>query len=108
MTANDRPRRVATIRTRHERPGLVAAALRPDNTDEMTTRVERDAGASADGPDAGTVVTRIERDDTAGLRTTADDYVSNLRVAQRVLTDSDSRDRREARDTDDTHDPDTP
>ncbi|MFB6191686.1 MAG: KEOPS complex subunit Pcc1 [Haloarculaceae archaeon] len=96
----DRPPRRATIRTRHERPGLVAAALRPDNTDEMATRVER-----ADGPGTpGTVVTRIERDDTAGLRTTADDYVSNLRVAQRVLTDSDTRDRR---DTDDTHDSET-
>jgi hypothetical protein len=97
---SDPPRRTATIRTRHERPGLVAAALRPDNTDEMATDVERDDGA--DGP--GAVVTRIERADTAGLRTTADDYVSNLRVAQRVLTDSDSRHRR---DTDDTHDSET-
>jgi len=96
---SDRPSRTATIRTRHGRPDIVAAALRPDNTEEMSTRVERDAGA--DGP--GAVVTRIERDDTAGLRTTVDDYVSNLRVAQRVLTDETD----ETDDTDDSRDPET-
>ena len=71
--------RSATIRTEHERPAVVAAALAPDNTDEMSTRIERD-GAST----AGAVVTTIERESTGGLRTTVDDYVANLTVAQRI------------------------
>ena len=65
--------RRATVRTTHDRPEVVAAALRPDNTAEMSTRV-----------DGRTVVTTIERDSTGGLRTTVDDYVTNLQVAQRV------------------------
>ena len=65
--------RRATVRTTHDHPGVVAAALRPDNTAEMSTRV-----------DGRTVVTTIERDSTGGLRTTVDDYVTNLQVAQRV------------------------
>ena len=64
----------ATIRTEHDRPELVAAALEPDNTDEMSTRVDADA-----------VVTTIERDTTGSLRTTADDYVTNLAVAQHLI-----------------------
>jgi len=35
-------------------------------------------------------VTTIERDNTGGLRTTVDDYVSNLTVAQRI-TDTTTR-----------------
>ncbi|WP_277541691.1 KEOPS complex subunit Pcc1 [Haloarcula laminariae] len=54
----------------------VAAAVRPDNTAEMTTRVEGDA-----------VVTTIERDNTSGLQSTVDDYVVNLRVAAQLTTD---------------------
>jgi hypothetical protein len=65
----------ATIRTRHDRPDLIAAALSPDNTDEMSTRVD---------PDEGAVVTTIERETAGGLRTTVDDYVANLTVAQRM------------------------
>ena len=64
-----------TIRTRHERPELIAAALAPDNTDEMSTRVASTGDA---------VVTTIERETASGLRTTADDYVANLTVAQRI------------------------
>ena len=64
----------ATIRTEHDRPDLVAAALAPDNTDEMTTRV-----------DDGSVVATIERDTTGSLRSTADDYVTNLQVAQQMI-----------------------
>lgn len=71
----------ATVRTTHDRPEVVAAAIRPDNTDEMATRVETDADGT------GAVVTTIERDSTGGLRTTVDDYVTNLTVAQR-LTDT--------------------
>jgi hypothetical protein len=62
-----------TIRTDHDDPEVVAAALSPDNTTEMSTRVE---GSS--------IVTTIERDSTGGLRTTADDYVTNLTVAQTI------------------------
>ncbi|NIB99079.1 KEOPS complex subunit Pcc1 [Halobacterium sp. R2-5] len=65
--------RAATIRTEVPDPGLVAAAVRPDNTAEMDTRVED-----------GGVVTRIERDDTGGLQSTVDDYVVNVTVATEV------------------------
>ncbi|MDR9381761.1 MAG: KEOPS complex subunit Pcc1 [Natronomonas sp.] len=70
--------RRATIRTVHEHPDVIAAAIAPDNTDEMSTRVE------SDGSDGGAVVTTIRRETTGGLRTTVDDYVSNLTVAQRI------------------------
>jgi tRNA threonylcarbamoyladenosine modification (KEOPS) complex Pcc1 subunit len=66
-------RRRATIRTEHDAPDVVAAALAPDNTPEMQTRVE-----------AGSVVTTIERETTSGLRSTVDDYVRNLQVAQQM------------------------
>ncbi|WP_423999388.1 KEOPS complex subunit Pcc1 [Haloarcula salina] len=65
--------RRAEIRTTHDSPERVANALRPDNTDEMTTRVEDDA-----------VVTTVERDTTGGLQATVDDYVVNLRVAAQL------------------------
>lgn len=70
--------RTATIRTDVADPELVADAVRPDNTDEMETAVED-----------GTVVTRIERDDTSGLRSTVDDYVVNLTVATEVARHAD-------------------
>ncbi len=60
----------ATVRTTHDRPDLVAAAVAPDNTDQMATRVEGDR-----------VVTTIERDATGGFRSTVDDYVTNIAVA---------------------------
>lgn len=63
----------AEIRTELDRPALVAAAVTPDNTSEMTTTVEGDA-----------VVTRIERETTGGLRSTVDDYVVDLDVATTV------------------------
>ena len=65
--------RRARLRTGHDRPDVVAAAVRPDNTDGMSTTVED-----------GAVVTTIERDSTGGLRTTVDDYLTNLTVAQRA------------------------
>jgi len=55
----------------------VAAALRPDNTDEMDTRVEGDA-----------VVTTVRRETTGGLAATVDDYVVNCAVATRLTTDT--------------------
>jgi hypothetical protein len=63
----------ATITTVHEDAATVAAALRPDNTDEMTTE-------STDGH----VETRIARETTAGLQSTVDDYLVNLQVATNV------------------------
>lgn len=60
----------ATVRTTHDRPDLVAAAVAPDNTDEMATRVVGDQ-----------VVTTIEREATGGFRSTVDDYVTNIAVA---------------------------
>lgn len=95
-------RRSATIRTTVDAPAVVAAAIRPDNTPEIETRVERDArDVEGSGPDdgsepaidagngtdpgTGVVATTVERDATGGLRTTVDDYVVNLDVAQRVV-----------------------
>jgi hypothetical protein len=56
----------------------VAAALAPDNTAEMDTRVE-----------GSTVVTTIERPSTASLQSTVDDYVVNLDVAAQLTTTDD-------------------
>ena len=86
---------VATLRTRHADAETVAAALAPDNTDEMTMEVESDsdAGVSTDSDGdagtasdagAGTIVTTIERETTGGLAATVDDYVVNLSVATAV------------------------
>ena len=63
----------AVLETRHADPERVASALRPDNTTEMETTVE-----------PGTVRTVITRDTLAGLGSTVDDYVVNLRVAETV------------------------
>lgn len=65
--------RRATIETAHEAPAVVAAALAPDNTDSIDTRVEGDL-----------VRTEIERDSTGGLQSSVDDCVVNLAVADRV------------------------
>jgi hypothetical protein len=68
--------RSATIRTSHgdaDRAERIAAAVRPDNTDEMVTRV-----------DGHEVVTEIDRDTTGGLHSTVDDYVVNLSVAAQL------------------------
>ena len=66
--------RRATIRTDVPTPEVVADAVRPDNTPQMTTRVED-----------GSVVTTLERETTSGLRSTADDYVVNVTVAAEVV-----------------------
>jgi hypothetical protein len=67
-------RRRATVETRHDDPEVVAAAVTPDNTEEMTTHVTGEH-----------VVTTIERSTTGGLRSTVDDYVVNLAVADRTV-----------------------
>lgn len=66
----------ATLRTAHTDPEAVAAAIRPDNTAEMNTRVDGDH-----------VVTTVERETTGGLRSTVDDYVVNLQVASSIVDD---------------------
>lgn len=64
----------ATIETKLEHAALVARAVTPDNTPEMTTDY-----------DDGVVETTIERDTTGGLRATATDYIANLDVAGDVV-----------------------
>ena len=66
--------RTATVRTTHADAPLVAAALGPDETDSMTTRVDGDA-----------IECVVERPTTGGLRSTVDDHVVNLRVADRLV-----------------------
>ncbi|WP_254537765.1 KEOPS complex subunit Pcc1 [Halomarina litorea] len=73
--------RRATVRTSFADPETaraVADALAPDNTAEMRVAVDGD-----------TVTAAITRETTGGLRSTADDYVTNLQVAQQ-LTDTDT------------------
>jgi hypothetical protein len=64
----------ARLRTESGRPEVVAGALTPDNTDEMKTTVDGDI-----------IETAFERERTGGLRSTVDDYVVNLSVAERVV-----------------------
>lgn len=77
--------RRATIRTEHDHPELLAAAIIADNTDEIDTRVEFADDGRESRDRGGTVVTVIQRETTGGLRTTVDDYVTNLTVAQRLI-----------------------
>jgi len=75
--------RRARVRTTHADAATaraVAAALGPDNTDEMDTVV-----------DDARVTTTIHRSSTGGLQATVDDYVVNLQVATR-LASTDTRD----------------
>jgi hypothetical protein len=62
--------RIETICDDPETARLVSRAITPDNTAEMTTRVEGDR-----------IVTEITRETTGGLQSTVDDYVVNLGVA---------------------------
>lgn len=83
--------RRATIRTTHathDEAATVAAAVAPDNTDEVTTHVEGDR-----------VVTEIGRATTGGLASTVDDYVVNLSVAERAVDGADDEQRADQPDT---------
>jgi len=74
--------RRATITTTHDDAAVaarVAAAVAPDNTDEMTTDT-----------DGRAVVTTVERATTGGLRSTVDDYVVNYTVATRLSEGTDA------------------
>lgn len=69
-------------------PAIVAKAVAPDDTAEMTSRL-----------DEGVLETRIERDAVGGLRSTVDDYVVNLGVALQVAsTRPDTQDASDASD----------
>ena len=72
MTGGDAA--TARLRTSHPRPEVVAAALAPDNTPEIDTRVHE-----------GRVETTVSRDDVAGLRATVQDYLRNLDAADRTV-----------------------
>ncbi|QWC19719.1 KEOPS complex subunit Pcc1 [Halorubrum sp. 2020YC2] len=65
--------RTATVRTEHADAATVAAALEPDETDSMRTRVDGDV-----------VACTVARPTTGGLQSTLDDHLVNLRVADRV------------------------
>jgi len=91
--------RAATIRTEHADSATVAAAVTPDNTDEMESRVEE-----------GAVVTTIKRETTTGLQSTVDDYVVNVDIASAIAEcarafdgSTDNNASRENRETTDTN-----
>ena len=63
------------VRSSIDEPLLVARALKPDHTEEMSTCV-RD----------GALVTAVERDTIRSLQATADDYLVNVRVATELAT----------------------
>jgi hypothetical protein len=75
MTEGSRRARIETRHANPETARLIAAAVRPDNTPEMTTEAEDDR-----------IVTEIRRDTTGGLRTTVDDYVVNLQTGAQLAT----------------------
>lgn len=66
--------RTAAVRTTHVDADRVAAALGPDNTDSMAMRVDGDR-----------IACTVERSTTGGLRSTVDDYVVNLQVADELI-----------------------
>jgi hypothetical protein len=65
--------RKATIRSTVPNAAVIADAIAPDNTEAIQTQVQD-----------GTIETTITRSTTSGLRSTADDYVTNLAVAIEV------------------------
>ena len=77
-TTDTAERRRAELETAHADPAaaaVVAQAVRPDNTDAMTTET------------SGEVVrTTIERETTGGLNSSVDDYVVNVDVATKIIT----------------------
>ncbi|MDV7348653.1 KEOPS complex subunit Pcc1 [Halorubrum distributum] len=100
----DDAKRTATVRTTHADAATVAAALGPDETDSMRTRVDGDV-----------VACTVARPTTGGLQSTLDDHLVNLRVADRVIerarshiaADADSTDTLDSADEPQTTDTDT-
>jgi len=64
----------ARLRTAHPRADAVAAALAPDNTAQIDTRLREER-----------VETTVRRADVAGLRATVQDYLRNLDAADRTV-----------------------
>ncbi|MDY6764378.1 MAG: KEOPS complex subunit Pcc1 [Halobacteria archaeon] len=62
--------------TTHGDPEKVACSIKPDNTDEIDTRVVDDK-----------VVTRIERETIGSLLSTGDDYIKNLIIADELTNE---------------------
>ena len=77
--SNSRRAEIETVHDSDAVAALVAAAVRPDNTDAMETTTDGDV-----------VRTTIERGTTGGLGSSVDDYVVNVGVAQRVHTNTDT------------------
>ena len=94
-TADDADR-TATVRTEHAAAATVAAALGPDETDSMRTRVDGDA-----------VACTVARPTTGGLQSTLDDHLVNLRVADRVIERARTHLAANANSTDSTDEPQT-
>ncbi|WP_348610640.1 KEOPS complex subunit Pcc1 [Halobaculum rarum] len=97
MTGDDLAR-TATVETTHadaEAAATIAAAISPDNTDDIRTEA-----------DGATVATRVTRDTTGGFLASVDDYLVNLGVADDVVatgrgTEDDTNDADGIRDTND-------
>ncbi|MCK9579969.1 MAG: hypothetical protein M0Q92_05900 [Methanoregula sp.] len=60
-----------TITTRHERAGCIAASLKPDNLQSMTTVAEGDR-----------VITMITGTQARSVIASIDDYLMNLAIAE--------------------------
>lgn len=88
--------RTATVRTTHADAATVAAALGPDETDSMRTRVDGDV-----------VACTVSRPTTGGLQSTLDDHLVNLRVADRVIERAQSHIAADADSLDSTDEPQT-
>ncbi|GAA0257267.1 KEOPS complex subunit Pcc1 [Halobaculum roseum] len=69
--------RTATVETTHadaDAAATIAAAISPDNTDDIRTEA-----------DGATVATRVSRGTTGGFLASVDDYLVNLDVADDVV-----------------------
>lgn len=63
----------ATIRTTHEKPNCIAAALKPDNLSVMVTVAHEKS-----------VVTTIKGDQLRSIIASIDDYLMNLAIAEDI------------------------
>lgn len=79
------PAREADLDVAARAPGTVAAAVSPDDTPEVRTRVDRDPERDLPPWAGGLVRVHVERPTTGGLQATVDDAVVNLTVAERVV-----------------------
>ncbi|MFB6127600.1 MAG: KEOPS complex subunit Pcc1 [Halolamina sp.] len=66
-------------------PETVAAAVAPDDTDDVQTRADRDPDRALPDWADGVVRVHVTRESTGGLQATVDDSVVNLTVAETVV-----------------------